>query len=157
LVNFQTEREIWAWLAGIVDCDGGFYIERSKAPWKRGKTYRPILQFANTNRVFLEKIKEILDCGMIRELKNTQSRGSNWKKEYELRIFASGIRRIVPNILPFLLIKRRQALLIMEAVKITGDIRRIPLSKRSIQLLEPYYERLEQLYVKIRELNKRGI
>jgi len=154
---FQTEREIWAWLAGIIDCDGGFYIERSKAPWKRGKTYRPILQIANTNKAFLEKIKEILGFGMIRELKNAKSRNNKWKKEYELRIFANGIRRIVPNILPFLLIKREQALLIVEAVKITEIIRRTPPSKRDIQELEPYYERLEQLYVKMRELNKKGV
>ncbi|RLB77416.1 MAG: hypothetical protein DRH24_16260 [Deltaproteobacteria bacterium] len=153
IMEFKNERERWIWLAGIIDCEGGLWIEKFKVPWRRGIAYKPLLSISNTNRQFLQTIKRVIGHGYIRELPH---RNDNWKEQYELCVTANGIRNIVPNILPFLVIKRQQALLIIEAVELTGKIGKTPPHLRTVERLQPYYNKLEEIYLKIKELNRRG-
>ena len=88
---------------------------------------------------------------------NYPHRNDNWKEQYELCVIANGIRNIVPNILPFLVIKKQQALLTIEAVRLTEKVRKTPPHPRTIERLQPYYDKLEEIYLKVRELNRRGI
>jgi len=152
-MEFKSEREKWTWLAGIVDCEGGLWIEKSKVPWKRGIAYKPLLFVSNTNKQFLQTIKRVIDHGYIRKLPH---RNDNWKEQYGLCVTANGIRNITPNILPFLVVKRQQALLIIEGVKLTEKIRKTPPHLRTIERLQPYYDKLEEIYLKMRKLNRRG-
>lgn len=87
------------WLAGIIDCDGWISIIRKE------------IGIANTNKKLIETIQKITDGGSIRIL------SSKNKKLYHLSFRVKETLELIPQILPFLIIKGNNAIKILEKHK----------------------------------------
>jgi hypothetical protein len=79
-------------------------------------------------------------------------RGRKPQKQY--RLSSNGLRYILPNVIPFLLVKRRHAELLLEALNIMG---RIGFRAKRNQYTKIDEKRLEEIYQELRRLNQRGV
>jgi hypothetical protein len=152
MIKFENEREKWIWLAGVIDteCSLGLYkrpaYERERV--KRGFVWAPVLRCASTTPSLLEQIKRICNGGAI----NQQPFQSVVRKpQKQFRLSSNGLRRILPKVLPFLIVKRRQAELLLEALSL------LHLGNNQWTGKPCNDERLEEIYQELRRLNKRGV
>ena len=134
-----------AWLAGIIDGEGTIGI------WSNGKSSRRTnyvahLQVGNTNTQMLLRIVEFTGCGTINSGK---ARRENHKQLYKWRVNPMQIRGILPQIEPYLVIKRFQAQLVIEYLRMQKDGRGI---EGEFKLAYA-----EKIINKVRELNQRGV
>lgn len=91
----------WAYLAGIIDGEGTISVYSIGAQ----------LTIANTHLPLLVTIQEKLGCGSIQTL---GMRGGRTSQAYKWGCYATGLRRILPKILPYLIIKKPHAELMLE-------------------------------------------
>jgi hypothetical protein len=129
----------------MVDGEGSIYITIH-----RRKGYRvgfdPWITVNNTNTKMLKWIKIAVNGGYIVE---RRQRGfPNRKICYVLRFSSNVIRALLPKLMYALIIKKRQALLMMEFMKHkhVGGI-----------LSEKDYKSQQRIYIKMKSLNVRGI
>lgn len=88
------------WLAGIIDCDGWISLARKE------------IGVANTNRTLIETIQTIVGGGKIRILHKIKG-----KDLYHLVFRVKETLKLIPQILPFLIIKGNNAIKILEKHK----------------------------------------
>ena len=102
-MNFS---ELCAWAAGIVDGEGyiGIY------PRKDFDSYHTEVTVANTDKKMVDKLKSL--WGGVVFLR--KSRGDKYKDIFEWQIKHRGIVPFLKNILPFLVVKKEKALLLLE-------------------------------------------
>lgn len=123
---------IGIWVRKPVDND---HRRRLKSRW------RPYVIVTNTNLAFLEKIKSICgNRGFIRKSTYRKARQRNWKDGYAYVLTIEAMREILPQL--HLTIKEERRLLCLEFLELTKSD--VPLQK------------LHELYLKMRRLNKRG-
>jgi hypothetical protein len=140
VVKFQSEREKYAWLAAVIDGEGYLTLAKAKNPRSQhGLGFRPMLTVSGTNLGFLQEIKEACGMGSIIRRRTWPSR---YKSAWVFMLYATGLRRILPRVEPFLIIKRRHAELLKEALFFT---------RRGFG-----GKRLEEIYWELRRLNQRG-
>jgi hypothetical protein len=155
MIPFETEREKWIWLACAIDteCSLGLY-KRGQGPRvsvRRGFSWSPVLRCASTTPVLLEQIKLICKGGAINN-QPFQTVARKTQKQY--RLSSNGLRYILPNVIPFLLVKRRNAELLLEALNIMG---KIGFRAKRNQYTKIDEKRLEEIYQELRRLNQRGV
>jgi hypothetical protein len=95
------EVSFWPYLAGIIDGEGHISIYNAAAN----------LSVANTHLGLLEYVKETTGHGSITKMAVKYGRAS---QAYKWMCYSTGIRVIVPRVLPYLIVKREKALLLME-------------------------------------------
>lgn len=136
----ELKIEEKAYLAGIIDGEGCITI--SKATSGKYVSFRPLVEITNTNFEALKQIGQILGvkCTFF-ELK-----GKNGRKDYHRVVLykTKQILSLLSQIIPYLLIKKRQAELVANFC-----IRRLDLQKFS--------STDEDIIGEIRKLNKKGI
>jgi len=109
---FETEREKWIWLACIIDTEGCLGIWKKKQPRSIiGYRYIPSFTIPNNSRDLVLMTKEICNRGSIHQ------NNSLWIYQLD----SEGLRNTLPEVLPFLIVKRRQAELLLEALGIMKD------------------------------------
>ena len=150
MISFETEREIWLWLACIIDteCSLGLYKRKAgNRKIKRGFAWAPDLRCSSTTPVLLQQLIAICKGGSISDCNFVEKR----KKQKQFHLSSNGLRRILPKVLPHLLVKRKQAELVLEALSL--------LHKGNNQWTgKPCNdERLEEIYQELRRLNQRGV
>lgn len=91
----------WAYLAGIVDGEGSFGV------YSAGTR----LSITNTHKPLLEWVKDFTGTGRIWEVKRNQL---TKRPCYQWDCAARAIRVILPNIIPYMIVKRRKAELFLE-------------------------------------------
>lgn len=101
-----------AYLAGLVDGEGclNFYKTRSVS-CRRGYTFVARLAISNCDVETLIGLREQLGIGSV--VKKPTPQG-NRRDGYNLCFYAREVRALLPLILPYLRIKRQQALLLMQ-------------------------------------------
>jgi len=110
-----------AWLSGFTDGEGciGVNLDKSKAmknpSWA---SYSCVLRIANTDLSVLYYIQKITGMGTISKINRRDSIGKNWKPVYKWSIYANGMRKLLPELLPYLKIKKKQAKLAIEILNI---------------------------------------
>jgi hypothetical protein len=115
-----------AYLAGLVDGEGTISVWRHRAPRNSsGYTYVPIFTIAQANQPFLEEIRDIVGNGSVRRANRASLQNPKHKDCYTLSFRAHQTRWVLPQILPYLRIKRRQADLLLEYYTSTELGRRI--------------------------------
>ena len=123
-----------AWLAGLIEGEGCFTI-LAESTCKKGKIYvhyRPYITISNTSVELLEWVQKILGYGRIYHYSRPP-----WKAEHTLCVYNKAqIIRLCQDILPYLIAKRKHAMVLIEACQPNSD--------------------LNKLYQAIRALNKRG-
>ena len=141
------------WLACAIDCEGSVELQRNR----NGASFTPRIRISNTCSEFIETAQQILGCGTI----STQGNLPNNRKDtHVLSFYSNDIRTFLPEVLPYMIIKRPQALALSEALEI------LELRKQGGSLSNPFgwfpkgseesRKWLEVIYLKIKDLNKKG-
>ncbi|MDA4114262.1 MAG: hypothetical protein OK474_09470 [Thaumarchaeota archaeon] len=145
----MTEGES-AWLAGVVDGEGSIFLSKVTHPaYRRGFFYRPQIEVSNSNRSFLVRVMEIIGEGTVQPARKG---GESLRTRWEYSAASGVLRAILPQILPYMVIKGETAGKILEYFQYIDEhpIR----SKKEIS--KEYYEKLDSLYSAIKKMNEKG-
>jgi hypothetical protein len=142
---FPNIDSMWTYTANAFDGEGtfGLYKNKQKHHYILGYTYMSWMRLVNTHKGWLEFISTIIG-GKINDCTRKNSR---WKDKYVLVVNSTDQRRVLPEIIPYLIIKREQAELLLEALGI--------LAKRAAWSGD-YPKRMHDIYARIKELNRVG-
>lgn len=169
----MTERETLAYLAGIIDGEGCIRIKKAKAYRCQGRTtasYHAAIQVRMVERGALDLLEQTLGGWHYREDRPTCRSGRALHCYQATDQSAAGIIR---KLLPFLRIKRRQALLVLKLVrlkarsgrhrtKVTGT-RNFPnqhgtaRTVNNLSLSDEFVGWCESLYLRCKKLNAVGV
>ena len=152
----ETER---AYCAGIVDGEGCISLtmhqQPTKAGWKDQVCHK--VYVSNTDKRLLEWFVGVTGLGAVKSYSPGRSTRlerfdpARVKPLYVWAIWGSGIRQFLPQILPYLILKREHAELILESLAITRG------QGYGSHLMEEQKERRREIAVRMRELNRRGL
>ena len=108
----------FAYVAGFLDADGSIVATLEKNPPKYKRAYRPRLKINFSQKTshmrMLKGLQKFLGCGTIR---------TNEKKQLSELVIADRFHsiRILENLLPHLVIKRSQAHIALEVLRLFGS------------------------------------
>lgn len=131
------------YVAGVLDCDGSIWICATKRK-NANPSYTLRINVTNTRGALPRWFADHFGG----EAKQYAKRSDNWRGAY--RWYASGLAaaNVVRLCLPYLVIKRGQALLALEfASTIIPGTNKLP---------ESFHKIRERIYLEMRELNQRG-
>lgn len=140
-ISFGTEREKWAWLGAFIDAECSIGLYKNKCKGGKGWFWVPRLAAKSTTPILLVQARRACNGGNIWSV---AVRG-NRKPQKFFSVHSKTLRYILPNVLPFLCAKRKNAELLLEALELIGKRR-----------IEDDENRLEQIYRALQVLNKRG-
>lgn len=138
-----------AYFAGFVDGEGTITVIRSRQADRRsGWKYQPTVNVANSDLPILRWLRDTCGNGWIK---------SNFHKKvlahhrtvYQLRLTANQMRHVLPQLLPYLRVKKTQAVLLLEFLEFTK--RRDGLARS-----DEYWARLEDIRCRLSTMNPRG-
>lgn len=139
----ETER---AYIAGIVDGEGSVSMcLRNTKP----KHYDVKVSISNSSKQLIDYLKNLFPLFNIFTQKD--KRNKNWKRRYEL--YSSSLKNIkifLESILPFLIVKKEQARLLLEYIEIRNKV----FSRGSHQSIHP--QRENEIYFQLKEINQKG-
>lgn len=133
-----------AWIACAIDGEGTIAIQLNNSKGRRSR-YRAKVYVCNTNMDFLMHLASLVDGSI--SLKN-MPHVPGYKRCYQVFIRARAIKQLLERVLPFLIIKRRQAELVLA---LCNAIETAPLHMPS------NHELFERLWQECKALNKRGV
>lgn len=145
------KRNQWAYFAGLFDGEGTFTISNNP-PRNNGPSYafREIF-VTNTNLEVLEWLRDHLG-GTIRVTKYAKN---GWKDVYKWYVGTKQHYYVVKNMLPFLIIKKKQAKLILKFIKLKEKQKA---DKRGTGgLTKQEWEQRNDILQQVRVLNKRAV
>lgn len=96
------------YLAGIIDGEGHLGLVRRKAKWRKDQAHylRPVVQIGQAKREMLDHLALVVGAGSV-AIYGTRI-------FFNLRFYPSTLRWLLPQLLPHLVIKRRQAEILIE-------------------------------------------
>ena len=146
----MSDKAKYGYLAGIVDGEGTITIGRSEyVAHRKAEGSRPARQYNSLGFHVKVSVKNT-DLRLMKWLKNrfggeyydAKSKNPSWKDSYVWHHAAESKQEFLLAILPYLIIKREQALVALEFLRIDSQVR-CP-------------EKRQALYEKIVTLNQRG-
>lgn len=136
-----------AYIAGFMDGEGSFFCNREKSKFNRHPYYYNFtVTVSNTNVQVLQWIMDV--CGGTFWFNESRSGNANHKTCYKIVFSGETIRAIVPQFIDYLIIKKKVASLVLNALKIRDE----GSNNYSHSKEEIYHE----IYCELRELNARG-
>jgi hypothetical protein len=135
-----------AWLAGIIDGEGCFTIYSVKRKDANSPSPSANLTITNSNCLLLERCREILDELDIKYLYHDPKNGhQQGRKVMRIRVKNySSLRKLIELLLPFLIGKRDQALVMLQFVSLAGQRGKLNLQDRT------------ELMNRVKKLNQHG-
>lgn len=134
-----------AYMAGFVDGEGTITLIRATRKVARaGFRYQPELSIANTCRMVLERVVEMCGNGRICV---TSAPHPTHKLGYKIRFTPNQIRHILPQLRPYLVIKRQQADSLLEFLGFVTIGR---------HLTDTQYRKVEDIREELQALNRKG-
>jgi hypothetical protein len=141
----ETEK---AYLAGIIDGEGSILVSRVSRPANRsGYRFYPVVQIINTSKQMLEWVSTVTGIGKIYNKKHA-GEGAK-RKAYTWKTKHQQVRRVLEQILPYLIIKKDSAENCIEFCKFLEETGKANYSKYPLEKLEYFWNRSS-------DLNKRG-
>ena len=139
----MTEAE-WGYLAGIIDGEGCISLDHRA---------HPILIVGNTSEALILWLRDHVAQGSV------QVRSSHWnpkhKKQWAWRLAGQKIGPLLIALLPYLVIKKAQAELV---IAVCGTIQPYHSGRGSMPRLTSEVQRLRESHIlQLRALNKRGL
>ena len=126
------------YVAGLIDGEGTLGIHKTHYD-RPSPNYAAALAITNTNKKVLDEVALWLNSKSVKVYTMPKKRYSDKHKDcYMLRITNSGLKKLLPLIIDSLIIKRKQAevlLRFLNTIGITGG-RRVPLPKFILQYRE---------------------
>ena len=111
IIKSKVDR---AWLAGILDTDGSLYIRKYTTIYGKEHAYMMIM-FYNNNRQLLEKISSIIPGNIhFHYRKGIDKRGIKRSSSYTFTLSRKVTEKVLKELLPFLIVKRKKALLYLK-------------------------------------------
>ena len=111
-----------AYIAGFLDADGCLVLQvkqrKEKDTGRKKIHFHPIIGFANNRIKVLQYIQR--KCGGFGSIK---SKNILADRSFDLKFSSSVIRWLLPQIIPYLILKRNQAELLKEYCKITNKVK----------------------------------
>ena len=98
-----------AWLAALVDGEGCITILEATSPHGSGSSYPPVLQVRMCDTECIEKAAVITGCGLLSPRQEPPSQRGQ-RPSYQWRIHGRKAADVIAEIYPYLLIKRKQAI-----------------------------------------------
>jgi hypothetical protein len=151
-----------AWIAGFIDGEGCITIARQIRKNRPSPSYRSYITVSNTNRDSLEYLRGHYG-GVLYERHEYRKdkRGKNWADAYDWYCPLRSATRLLTDILPYLRVKRQQAMLVLEFLatkKAFARNERRPSSKRggSAPLTGDEIAHRERLRLAVKRLNSKG-
>lgn len=128
-------------LEGVIDSDGCLHFAKYKRSMRpRGFQWSARLLIGNTNRSLLEKIQKIVGFGHIHKIPV--------KKGKQPYVYQLGSKPLLNLLLQIrLTVKEKQRLLFIEAIRLLSEHRHHH---------TPHDDRLQEIYLEMRNLNRRG-
>ena len=137
----------WAYLACAIDTEGTVTISKHKVR-NKVQGFMPKIVIANTNVQWLRfLLTEFNLQGSINKLITYPKH----KQGYILQL--SNLRKLIPKIEPYIKIKQKQLKLVKELLKIN----KIRAGIRALNNPQKTFNECELIYLKIKQLNKRGV
>jgi len=135
------------WLAGVLDCDGHIGMFRRSSNGVKNAVsphyHRPVVQISQTKRELIDRVCEIVGSGKVYGKKEEGK--SNL---YHYRMREKGLVRVLEAIIPYLILKKRQAQLLLKFCnRKTYNGRRIA---------DEEYARREAIHTELAILNRKG-
>lgn len=148
-----------AYLAGLIDGEGCFHISdkvikprksrglrSNKRGWNKRTNFSTTISVSNTNLEVLNWLKDTFGGNVYIAKKPGKP---NWALKAAWHMPGTQSREIIAAIFPFLIVKKNQAILMLEARKI------IDANTRRMQLPEESYQHLFFLATNIKLFNKK--
>ena len=108
----MLDEKTKGYIAGIIDGEGSLMVYPFKS--KEGYTiYQARLAVGNTKKELIDYLEKTTGIGRVRV-----SHTSQGKPFYYWALHGNNIRKFLPSILPYLLLKRKQAELLLEYLSI---------------------------------------
>lgn len=137
-----------AYIAGIIDGEGCVTLSKKKDPSMRlGYGLRPHITVVNTNKKLIQFLKDITNLGVVY---SGQDKKKNSKPHFRWQLWSQQARSFLLEILPYLVLKQKQAQLVLDYTERCAAYAGGPLPKSAL-----LYQ--ERACIKMRKLNKRGI
>ena len=144
--NIEMKEIDKAWLAAAVDGEGSiFMIKHESKVVKRGFTWRVKLSISNNILAFCKHAQKIANMGRIYTNMRIHEKYKNLTHMWVVE--AKEIKQLLIQIKPHLIIKQKQAELVIEARNL------IEQHVNSCQ----NDSRLQEIYATIKQFNKRGV
>jgi len=131
------------YLACAIDSEGWIGITRIHGATQFDFTLRPKVSISNTSRSYLEYIKSLLKLTIFSQTKNKVKGQGRWKESWQLILYPSLLRLLIPKLIPYLRAKKEQAILLNQV---------FPHLKKG----HPSVFALAPAYFKLKHLNQRG-
>lgn len=130
------------YLAGLIDGEGTIRIVRALKKW-----YAPFIQITNTDKRVMDWLQDLLGKKSVGRLyAEKKGRKPNFKPKFVYNIASvQGVKQILEQIVDILKIKKQQALLVLEFIKMKEE-------KEDYGVLP----REEELFEEVKRLNARG-
>lgn len=152
----QRQAVLWAYLAGLIDGEGSFVIQKTSvekiAKSSRSKTPKYLAYFCigMVDKEPLDLIKDTIGMGKVYE-ERVPNRRSIWRIRFAGRIT---LMPFIRQLLPYLIVKKKQAELLLNFCEnwVTPDNEG---GKRKL-VSDEELQRREEAYLKMRKLNAVG-
>lgn len=143
-MNNVTQMD-FSYLAGFMDGEGSFSIVRQKRSESlSGFRYSAYCEVGNTNLDVIEWVCNKFDA----RIRSQRHREPRYKVLYVAYFRPNLLRKILPNLIPLLKIKPRQATLVLELLEYNEERSSYSFNKDQIK---------HELWLKLRKLNERGL
>jgi len=146
-----SEREKAIYLACALDTEGWVGLAKIKDVRYSGDVrFQPIIDFVNTSEDWINLIAFLMDNHVYHQtLENRPNRRTCWRIISQNSKYLS---TLLPKLIPFLIVKRKQAELLLEAMEILMSRRCVKGCKRG----RLYPNRMFDIKEEITKLNKKG-
>ena len=133
-----------AWVASAIDFESSISFHKQKRPkFERGFQWSVEMQMANTDKRLIEQFGVL--CGQSKYYIGKPA-SIHAKPPYRIHITPKLLRVILPKVLPYLIAKKRQAELAIEALHLIKN-----------GFTDMNARRLEEIYCEMTKNNKRGV
>lgn len=152
----QRQAVLWAYLAGLIDGEGSFVIQKTevekihKSSNSKTPKYLAYFCIGMVDRAPLDLIQETIGAGKVYE-ERVPNRRSIWRIRFAGRL---KLMPFINELLPYLIVKKQQAKTVLDfcvkwVTPINANGKRQMVSEQELQ-------RREQAYLKMRKLNAVG-
>lgn len=138
-----------AYLAGIIDGEGSLYIQAQKRSDRKKIAYFPRFQVPNTNEKLIDWLHTTF--GGYRYRKERTKYNPKWRTQYEWFTDIPLLDKLLPLIIPYLLLKQEHAKIMLEFRETFNKYPGRNTLPDSVQNFR------EECLHKLKSLNKRGI